>query len=67
MADDKGHVVTNNHVVAGSSRVTLLLLDGTSVPAQVVATDAQNDLAVLQATFPEGKVAVARPGRPRIR
>jgi putative serine protease PepD len=62
VVDDKGHVVTNNHVVAGSSRVTLLLLDGTSVPAQVVATDAQNDLAVLKAAFPEGKVAVATLG-----
>jgi putative serine protease PepD len=62
VVDDKGHVVTNNHVVAGSSRVTLLLLDGTSVPAQVVATDAQNDLAVLKASLPEGKVAVATLG-----
>jgi putative serine protease PepD len=62
VVDDKGHVVTNNHVVAGSSRVSLLLLDGTSVPAQVVATDAQNDLAVLKATLPQGKVAVAALG-----
>jgi putative serine protease PepD len=62
VVDDRGHVVTNNHVVAGSSRVTLLLLDGTSVPAQVVATDAQNDLAVLKATLPQGKVSVAALG-----
>ncbi|HEX2035150.1 MAG TPA: trypsin-like peptidase domain-containing protein [Chloroflexota bacterium] len=62
IVDQAGHVVTNNHVVAGASRVTLELLDGTRVPAQVVNTDPANDLAVLRAEIPADRLAVARLG-----
>ncbi|MBI3971681.1 MAG: trypsin-like peptidase domain-containing protein [Chloroflexi bacterium] len=62
IVDAQGHVITNNHVVAGASRVTLHLLDGTSVPAQVVVTDPANDLAVLKAAIPPDKSVAARLG-----
>jgi putative serine protease PepD len=62
VVDESGHVITNNHVVAGASRVTLELLDGTRVPARVATTDPANDLAVLKATIPAGKLVVARLG-----
>jgi S1-C subfamily serine protease len=62
IVDGSGHVITNNHVVAGASRVTLELLDGTRVPAQVATTDPANDLAVLKATIPADKLSVARLG-----
>ncbi len=62
IVDTEGHVVTNNHVVAGASRVTVELLDGSRVPAQVLATDPANDLAVLKADIPADKLAVARLG-----
>jgi len=62
IAGAQGHVITNNHVVSGTTRVSLLLMDGTRVPAEVVTTDPQNDLAVLKADLPAGKFAVAALG-----
>lgn len=46
--DAAGHVMTNAHVVAGASRVTLLLADGRRVAAQVVGGDESEDIAVLR-------------------
>ena len=49
--DDKGHVVTNNHVVAGaggSGSITVVLSDGKQVSGKVVGKDASYDLAVVQ-------------------
>jgi serine protease Do len=62
IVDDRGLVITNHHVVQGTARVTLQLLDGTGVAAEVVASDAANDLAVLRADIPSGKLVVARLG-----
>jgi putative serine protease PepD len=62
IADGQGHVITNNHVISGTTRATLRLVDGTSVPAEVVTTDTQNDLAVLKADLPAGKTTVAVMG-----
>jgi S1-C subfamily serine protease len=62
IVDDRSHVITNNHVVQGATRVTLRFLDGTTASAQVVATDAANDLAVLRADIPADKRAVVRLG-----
>ena len=47
--DQEGHVVTNAHVVEGASNVSLVLSNGTlaSTPRSS-ASDADNDLAVLQ-------------------
>jgi len=46
--DDKGHIVTNNHVVAGAVRVTVLFYNGLEVEAEVVGTDPDSDLAVIR-------------------
>jgi putative serine protease PepD len=46
--DQQGHVVTNAHVVEGASDVSLVLSNGRTVDADVVGSDADNDLAVLQ-------------------
>ena len=62
IVDDRSHVITNNHVVSGAQRVTLHLLDGTTVSASVVATDAANDLAVLRAGIPPKQRAVVKLG-----
>jgi S1-C subfamily serine protease len=62
IADGNGRVVTNYHVVAGATRVTLQLLDGTRVPARVVGTDRANDLTVLAAEIPAGERPAATLG-----
>ncbi|MGL4174881.1 MAG: S1C family serine protease [Dermatophilaceae bacterium] len=45
--DDQGHIVTNNHVVAGSREITVTLSDGRTYPATIKGTDPSTDLAVL--------------------
>ncbi|MBM6400828.1 S1C family serine protease [Phycicoccus sonneratiae] len=48
--DDAGHVVTNNHVVAGAGsteKITVVLSDGRQVSGKVVGRDASYDLAVV--------------------
>jgi len=50
--DARGHVVTNHHVVEGSSRVRLELSSGRSLSATVVGTDEANDIAVLRVADP---------------
>jgi putative serine protease PepD len=47
--DDRGHVITNHHVVAGSTTVALLGSNGRRVTADVVGSDRGNDIAVLRA------------------
>jgi putative serine protease PepD len=46
--DQEGHVVTNAHVVEGVSDVSLVLSSGRRVDAEIIGTDEDNDLAVLQ-------------------
>ncbi len=45
--DDKGHVLTNNHVVAGAQKLTVTLPDGRTFDAAVQGTDPSTDLAVV--------------------
>ncbi len=59
--DDQGHVLTNEHVIRGASRLIVSLADGRQLEAQVVGADRQTDLAVL---LIEGEdVPVASIGR----
>ncbi len=67
--DDRGTVVTNNHVVRGATSVTVTLDDGTTLPAKVIGRDARTDIAVLRMqaghTLPFiqlGDSGVVRPG-----
>ena len=46
--DNSGHIVTNNHVVEGSSTVDVTFIDGNTYTANVIGTDPYGDLAVLQ-------------------
>jgi len=42
------YIVTNNHVVNGAKKLSVILSDGTNVTAEVVGTDVWTDLAVLK-------------------
>src|SRR5712692_5789296 len=43
-----GIIVTNNHVVEGASRVSVIFSDGTQVSAKLIGVDPDSDLAVLR-------------------
>jgi S1-C subfamily serine protease len=56
---DKGYILTNDHVVAGSSSINVTFADGTSQTADVVGTAVNNDLAVIKvASLPKGAKAL---------
>ncbi|MFQ5796632.1 MAG: S1C family serine protease [Candidatus Bipolaricaulia bacterium] len=46
--DDQGHILTNNHVIAGASNVTVTTLDGRQLEATIVGGDSSVDVAVLK-------------------
>jgi len=46
--DERGHVVTNNHVVQGASGAQVRLSDGRDVSASLVGVSPAHDLAVLR-------------------
>ncbi len=46
--DAQGDIVTNNHVVDGSSKIEVTFSDGTTVPATIVGRDPYSDLAVIK-------------------
>jgi S1-C subfamily serine protease len=46
---DKGVILTNLHVVAGAKKIQVTFADGLEADAELVGTQPENDLAVLQA------------------
>ncbi|NQX87891.1 MAG: trypsin-like peptidase domain-containing protein [Halioglobus sp.] len=44
----EGHILTNNHVIAGADAIQVMLHDGRSANAVVIGTDTATDLAALQ-------------------
>jgi S1-C subfamily serine protease len=46
--DKSGLIITNNHVVEGSSTVNVTFVDGNTYTAKVMGTDPDNDIAVIQ-------------------
>jgi serine protease Do len=44
----EGHVLTNHHVVEGMAEIQVQLTDGRTVPAQLIGSDEQTDIAVLK-------------------
>jgi serine protease DegS len=47
IVDDKGHIVTNHHVIANAESIRVQLADGRIAEAHVVGSDPDSDLAVL--------------------
>jgi 2-alkenal reductase len=46
--DEKGHIVTNNHVVEGADKLEVTFYDDTVLEAEVIGTDPHSDLAVIK-------------------
>ncbi len=44
----EGHILTNNHVIAGMTEITVQLTDGRDEPATFIGSDPQTDIAVLK-------------------
>ena len=47
--DNRGHILTNNHVIDGTDRLRVTLDDSKQVNAKVVGTDEETDIAVVRA------------------
>lgn len=50
--DPNGTIVTNEHVIRGASAIHVQLADGRQLEAEVLGSDADNDLAVLKVKSP---------------
>ncbi|MCX5338031.1 S1C family serine protease [Streptomyces sp. NBC_00140] len=63
--DTRGRILTNAHVVDGSSTVTVELQDGRRLSAEVIGDDPDHDVAVLQPETARGlrPAQLATPGR----
>ena len=61
LIDARGHILTNEHVVARASRIRISLADGREFDAQLVGADPNSDIAVLRADTDE-KLPWLAPG-----
>jgi serine protease Do len=48
IVEASGYVVTNNHVIGNADRVNVELADGRELPARLVGSDPQTDIALLK-------------------
>ncbi|MFQ5802006.1 MAG: S1C family serine protease [Candidatus Methylomirabilales bacterium] len=60
--DDRGYIVTNNHVVEDARSLEVTLANGRKVPARLIGRDALNDLAVIKIDLPDQQLHVVRLG-----
>jgi len=54
--DAQGNIVTNNHVVADATRITVTFADGTIAQAELVGADPDSDLAVVKVDLPANQL-----------
>ena len=59
--DQRGYIVTNNHVIVDSNMIKVILFDGTRFPAKIIGTDSIDDLAVIKID-PPTHMSVAQIG-----
>ncbi len=57
--DKSGYIVTNNHVIDGADDIKVTLTDGRELPAKLIGTDPQTDLAVIKVEAKDELPAVA--------
>jgi S1-C subfamily serine protease len=61
---NNGDILTSLHVVAGATGITLYFADGTESSGQIVATQPENDIAVVRANQPPAVLVPAILGNP---
>jgi S1-C subfamily serine protease len=67
--DDKGHILTNEHVVSGATEITVTMSTGKRLRGRVVGSDRFSDVALVQVegkglpVAPLGKAQGLRPGQ----
>ena len=49
IVEGNGYILTNNHVIEAASEIEVVLGDGRALPARIVGSDPETDIAVLQA------------------
>ncbi len=57
VVDADGYILTNEHVISGQSRLTVVFDNGARLTARVIASDAARDMALLKVT-PAGTLTV---------
>ena len=62
IVDNQGHILTNHHVVDGATEISVRLIDGSEIPARVVGTAPDADLALIQADIPADKLVIVPLG-----
>lgn len=60
--DTQGHIVTNYHVVSDASDIEVIFADDTTVPAELVGSDPDSDLAVIKVDLPADYLQPVKPG-----
>jgi len=65
VVDASGDILTCLHVVADATAIQVTFADGTRSPAEIQATQPENDIAVLRATQPPANIIPAVLGNPR--
>ena len=51
--DLQGHILTNYHVIEAAREISVTLFNGDTFPAELVGSDADNDIAVVRIEAPE--------------
>lgn len=60
--DDKGHILTNYHVVRDANKLEVTLADKSTYSATLIGADRDNDIAVIQINAPLSKLHVIQLG-----
>ena len=61
--DTNGYIVTNHHVVDGADALAVTFTDGVELPAELIGSDADSDLAVIRIDATLVQLAPAERGR----
>ncbi len=62
--NDGGDILTSLHVVTSAPRIQVTFADGSESPAEIIAAQAENDIAVIRATTPPEIIIPAVMGNP---